>query len=74
LIGLPLLAAYATERWVERRPGRDRAIRRLGWLPVPMLALVVFLIAGAQARVVVDIAPVAGQVTGLFIAYSSRPH
>jgi ACR3 family arsenite efflux pump ArsB len=74
LIGLPLLAAYATERWVERRPGRDRAIRRLGWLPVPMLALVVFLIAGAQARVVVDIAPVAGHVTGLFIAYSSRPH
>jgi arsenite transporter len=69
LIGLPLLAAFATERWAERRPGRDMVIGRLGWLPVPMLALIVFLIAGAQARSVADIVPVAGYVTGLFVAY-----
>jgi hypothetical protein len=65
LIGLPLLAAFATERWAERRPRRDMVIGRLGWLPVPMLALVVFLIAGAQARSVADIVPVAKERLGL---------
>lgn len=69
MIGFPLLAAFATERWAERRPGRDVLIGRLAWLPVPMLALVLFLIAGALARAVEDVVPVAGEVTGLFVAY-----
>ncbi|MFN3566670.1 MAG: bile acid:sodium symporter, partial [Burkholderiaceae bacterium] len=48
LIGLPLAAAAASERWLEARPQRVRWRERLAWAPVPLLALVVFLIAGAQ--------------------------
>jgi ACR3 family arsenite efflux pump ArsB len=48
LIGLPLAAAAASERWLEARPGPARWRERLAWAPVPLLALVVFLIAGAQ--------------------------
>lgn len=44
-------------------------VGRLRWMPVPMLSLVIFLIAGAQAQAALEIAPVAGQVAGLFVAY-----
>lgn len=69
LILLPLLAAYLTERWVTRRLARDRVVARLGWLPVPMLALVVFLIAASQARAAADALHAAGLVIGLFAVY-----
>ncbi|MFN3595562.1 MAG: arsenic resistance protein, partial [Thiobacillaceae bacterium] len=39
-----------SERWIEARPTRHAWRERLAWWPVPLLALVVFLIAGAQAR------------------------
>lgn len=37
-----LMAAYLTERAVERRPRRAAFIDRLAWLPVPLLGVVVF--------------------------------
>ncbi len=52
LIVLPLLAAFATERWVERGANRAVLIERLGWLPVPLLAIVVFIIAASQVHLV----------------------
>uniref|UniRef100_UPI0004ABE6B2 arsenic resistance protein n=1 Tax=Desulfonatronum thiodismutans TaxID=159290 RepID=UPI0004ABE6B2 len=49
---VPLLAAAGSERWIEAR-GRGAVLReRLAWWPVPLLALVVFLIAGAQVGAV----------------------
>lgn len=52
LIGLPLVAATFTERWVEAGPERAIWRERLGWWPVPLVAIVVFLIAGAQVGTV----------------------
>ncbi len=69
LIVLPLLAAWLTERWAERRAGRERFVARLGLLPVPLLALVVFLIAAAQVHAVFDALPVLGHVLGVFIGF-----
>ncbi|MDP2091849.1 MAG: arsenic resistance protein, partial [Pseudohongiella sp.] len=52
LIGLPLIAALLTERWVESASDRIILRERLAWWPVPLLATVVFLIAGTQLETV----------------------
>ncbi|WP_051282632.1 bile acid:sodium symporter [Silanimonas lenta] len=52
LLGLPLLAALLAERWIEARPERASLRVLLAAWPVPLLALVVFLIAAAQADAV----------------------
>ena len=52
LIVLPLMAAYATQRWVDARRERNALLERLGWLPVPLLAVVVFIIAVTQVGLV----------------------
>jgi ACR3 family arsenite efflux pump ArsB len=49
---IPLVLAAVSERWIESRAGRDLWRERLAWGPVPLLTLVVFLIAGAQAEAV----------------------
>jgi len=69
LIVLPLLAAWLTERWAERRRERADIVARLGWLPVPLLAFVVFLIAASQVNAVRDALPVLGNVLGVFIGF-----
>lgn len=53
LIVVPLAGAFITQRWVAARKGRNRLLDTLGWLPVPLLAAVVFSIAAAQVNVVV---------------------
>jgi ACR3 family arsenite efflux pump ArsB len=69
LIGLPLVAAALTERWVEVRAERAIWRERLGWGPVPLLALVVFLIAGAQVGTVRDAGPVLMTVLPVFLGF-----
>ena len=73
LIIMPLLAAWLTERWAESRgAGNDdnsTFVERLGWLPVPLLTLVVFLIAASQVQAVTNALPVLGQVLGVFIIF-----
>jgi ACR3 family arsenite efflux pump ArsB len=69
LIVAPLVAAWLLERWAEARPGRDVVIERLGWFPVPLLALVVFLIAVSQVQTVTASLPVLPQVTGVFVGF-----
>lgn len=49
---LPLLGAALAERWMQARPERDRLRERLAWWPVPLLALVLLLVAGAQVGAV----------------------
>ena len=67
LILLPLLLAFATQKWTQRQRARDRNIERLAWLPVPLLALVVFSIAATQVNVVVGSLPLLG---GLLLAFA----
>ena len=69
LIVAPLVAAWALERWAEARSGRDALIERLAWFPVPLLALVVFLIAASQVQSVTASLPVLPQVTGVFVGF-----
>lgn len=69
LIVLPLTAAWLTERWAERAPRRGALVAHLAWLPVPLLAVVVFLIAASQVQAVLGALPVLGQLTGVFLAY-----
>lgn len=69
LIGLPLIAAAATERWIEAAPERSLWRERLALWPVPLLAGVVFLIAGAQAATVRGAGPVLAAVTPIFVGF-----
>lgn len=69
LIGVPLVAAALTERWVEARPERAVLRTRLGWWPVPLLAVVVLLIAGAQVGTVRDAGPMLLKVLPVFVGF-----
>lgn len=69
LIGLPLIAAAVTERWIEAAPARGVWRDRLALWPVPLLAVVVFLIAGAQAATVRSAGPALAAVTPLFAGF-----
>ncbi|WP_149359949.1 arsenic resistance protein [Lolliginicoccus suaedae] len=66
---VPLAAAIASERWFESRPGRARARDRLGWLPVPLLAVVVLLVAGAQVQAVGEVMHLLPVLVPVFVAY-----
>lgn len=52
VIVAPLACAWLTERWAGERAPRMALIGRIGWLPVPLLAVVVFLIAASQVETV----------------------
>lgn len=69
LIGLPLLAAYATQRWAERAPGRARLRDGLAWVPVPALACVMAVIAATQVRLVVASADVLLGLLAFYVGY-----
>lgn len=66
---LPLGLAALTERWIEARERRLALRERLAWWPVPLLALVVFLIAGIQAPTVHDALALLPIVVPIFVAY-----
>jgi ACR3 family arsenite transporter len=65
----PLLAAAASERWIEARPERAIVRERLAWWSVPLLALVVFLIAGAEVSAVGDALALLPVIVPLFIVF-----
>ena len=69
IILLPLLAAWLTERWAGRDLQRSGVVERIGWLPVPLLTLVVLLIAVSQVQAVIGAVPVMGHVLGVFVAF-----
>jgi len=69
LIGLPLVMAVLTERWMEARFERTIWRERLAWGPVPLLAVVVFLIAGAQIDSVREAGPVLLTVLPVFAGF-----
>ncbi|MFN3623376.1 MAG: arsenic resistance protein [Hyphomicrobium sp.] len=69
LIGVPLTLAFLTEVWSERPGARASVVERLVWFPVPLLALVVFLIAGSQVEAVAGSLPVLGHVLLAFLLF-----
>lgn len=69
VVVLPLIAAAVSERWIEARPERAHLRERLAWWPVPLLALVVFLIAGAQVGAVWDALHMLPVVVPLYVVF-----
>ncbi len=69
LILLPLVLAFLTQRWLDDKRNSATWLDRLGWLQVPLLAAVVFLIAASQVGVVMESLPVLGQVLLVFVLF-----
>lgn len=69
LIITPLVLAWLTEKAVESRPALTGYTRSLGWLPVPALALVVFLIAASQITLVLEIGRLLPVLLLIFATY-----
>lgn len=69
LILLPLLAAYLTEKWVGNSQERRGLLHGLAWLPVPLLAIVIFLVAATQVSVIVGATSFLGWLLLLFVAF-----
>lgn len=69
LIALPLLLAWLTEKARESSPVLHKASHCLGYLPVPLLALVVFTIAASQVGTVAGMTGSILQVLLIFVGY-----
>jgi ACR3 family arsenite efflux pump ArsB len=69
LIVIPLVAAYLTERAVDRQASRARVVTVLGWAPIPLLGVVVFLVAASQVHVVAGSVHLFGRVAAVFGLY-----
>lgn len=69
LILTPLFLAWLTERVAENQPRMQSVVRGMGALPVPLLALVVFVIAASQVHTVAGLLDVLWQVLLIFVGY-----
>ncbi|MBR2514821.1 MAG: arsenic resistance protein [Halomonas sp.] len=69
LILLPLVLAWLTELGAQRYRAIERTTRQLGYLPVPLLALVVLVIAATQVNSVLALSHVLVQVVYIFAGY-----
>ncbi|MGA4495538.1 arsenic resistance protein [Vreelandella venusta] len=69
LIMLPLGLAWLTELASQRYHAIGRVTEQLGYLPVPLLALVVFIIAASQLNSVLILSYVLVQVVFIFVGY-----
>lgn len=69
LIVLPLAAALLTEKSVETGKLSSNLLSGLAWLPVPLLALVVFSIAATQVGIVLESTEFLHQLLVIFVAF-----
>ncbi len=69
LILVPLLAALATERWMQGNAGRERYRDVMAWSPVPLLAVVILLIAASQVSAVAAAITLLPRVLPIFLAF-----
>ncbi|MBS97721.1 MAG: bile acid:sodium symporter [Oceanospirillaceae bacterium] len=69
LIVTPLVLAGLTERLAEKHPSAQALVGRLGWLPIPLLGLVLLLIAGSQVGLVIDNGTLLWSVLVVFVLY-----
>jgi len=69
LILTPLTLAWITEYGAQRHKAIKHTVYYLGLLPVPLLALVVFMIAASQVNTVFGLSRVLIQVVFIFIGF-----
>ena len=68
-IVVPLFFAFLTERWAETKQIRLRAIEWLGWLPVPILAIVLFIICSSQVQTILAAKTDYMRITIVFVLF-----
>ncbi|MFN4002055.1 arsenic resistance protein [Microcella sp.] len=70
LIVIPLVIAAVLELLGSRRPGpAATAVEASAWLPVPLLAIVLFLIATSQVGAILGALPLLPWLTTIFVGY-----
>ncbi|MEC4768272.1 arsenic resistance protein [Halomonas sp. CUBES01] len=69
LIVTPLLLAWLTEKGAERYAVLKKGVSVMGWLPVPLLTAVVFLIAASQVHVIMEARETLWRVAAIFVLY-----
>ena len=69
LILLPLLLAWLTEWLSTKRKRLSRFVQGLSWWPLPLLALVLFMVAVSQSNLVLEAGPVLWRVLVLFVLF-----
>lgn len=69
LILVPLAAAWLTRRLARHVAPARRLVEGLGWLPVPLLAMVLLVVAATQIVGMQGLSGVVWQVLPLFIGY-----
>lgn len=69
LIVLPLSAAYVTQHWAAANKNQTKVLDSLAWIPVPLLACVVLLIAASQFHIIADSSALLGQVFVVFALF-----
>jgi len=70
LILLPCLAALATQWWSRRRPASgEPLLAATAWLPVPLMAAVLFVVVSSQASRIIDSWEMIVLAVPIYIAY-----
>ncbi len=69
LILVPLIAAFITEKWAGCDEKHSSLIARLGWFPVPLLAVVIFIIAVSQVGLVAGSGALLGHLLVVFVCF-----
>lgn len=69
IILLPLLAAFVTQQSAERGAQRRALLTHLGWAPIPLLSIVVFIIAATQVTVVIGVVALLEELLALFAGF-----
>ena len=63
---VPLIASIATQRLLDVEGWGEQVVNRIAWLPVPLLALVLFLIAAGQVHMIMGATALLGRLVLTF--------
>jgi ACR3 family arsenite efflux pump ArsB len=69
IIALPLALAWLTEAWAERSTVGDRWQETMGWLPVPMMGVTLFVVIASQLPRVYDSIGQIAAVVPVYVAF-----
>lgn len=68
-IAIPLLAAYLTQKLAERKQFWKNSLNSMGWLPVPLLSIVVFIIFSSQYQAIAASKNIFDTLTIVFVIF-----
>lgn len=68
-IAVPLFAAYVTQKLADRNRFWKKSLNNFGWLPIPLLVIVVFIIFSSQFQAISDSKNIFGILTIVFVLF-----